>query len=194
MSVDLCYPSIASNCFLWWFLTHTKWALMPDTPTWFGRLSEAIRQLEDLPLPWVDSGTLAFVLGIGRRRAQQILQPLVQQSLGRSSLAPKQDLIRHLRNLASGDVAIFEKQRQRRLAAFLEHMQNDLLSRPRVFVEAPNSIIDQEIERLPVGIQLSAGRIVIEGFTNHQEALHMILALVLAAGNDPDGFAQRIGP
>ena len=167
---------------------------MPSTPTWLGRLSLAIDQLENLPLSWVDSGTLGFVLGIGRRRAQQILQPLVRQALGKNGLAPKQDVIRHLQNLARGDAVFFEKQRQRRLGALLQQMQQDLLSRPRVLVEAPNSIVEQQFQNLPAGIQLSAGKITIEGFTDHREALHMMLALVLAAGNDPSGFDQRIHP
>ena len=41
-----------------------------------------IAQLEALPYPWVDRATLQQLLGVGRRRAQQILQPVVTHQVG----------------------------------------------------------------------------------------------------------------
>ena len=56
---------------------------MPDKPIWYDRLEEAIGQIEALPYPWVDRATIESVLGVGRRRAQQILQPLLSDQVGR---------------------------------------------------------------------------------------------------------------
>ena len=53
---------------------------LPDKPIWYYRLDEVIGQLENLTDPFVDRATLEFVLGVGRRRAQQILQPLVRRT------------------------------------------------------------------------------------------------------------------
>ena len=49
---------------------------MPDKPFWCGRLEEIAQELGGLPEPWVDRSILEQALGIGRRRAQQILAPV----------------------------------------------------------------------------------------------------------------------
>ena len=66
---------------------------MPDKPVWYSRLEEIISRLADLSDPYVDRATLEQVMGVGRRRAQQILQPLVRRMVGRSGLAFKEDVI-----------------------------------------------------------------------------------------------------
>ena len=74
---------------------------MPDKPLGYDCLEPAIEQLAALPSCWVDRATLEFVLGVGRRRAQQILAPLVRKTLGRNGLADRDELIRHLQRLAA---------------------------------------------------------------------------------------------
>ncbi len=165
---------------------------MPDKPFWYHRLDDVIAQLEQLPQPFVDRATLEFLLGIGRRRAQQILQPLVCQTIGKNGLAAKEDVIAHLRHLAVGDAAYFEKQRRRRLHAILDELHRQAKEEPRVLVEAPTLIVNQELESLPLGVHLSPGRIQIDGFRTSNEAKQKLLALILAMGNDPEGFDARI--
>ena len=165
---------------------------MPDKPFWYYRLDEVIGQLENLPHPFVDRATLEFVLGIGRRRAQQILQPLVCRTLGKNGLAAKEEVIAHLRRLAAGDAACFEKQRRQRLHAILDELHRRAREQPRVLVEAPTAVVNQELESLPPGVHLSPGRIRIDGFRTSDEAKQKLLALILAMGNDPDGFDARI--
>jgi hypothetical protein len=130
---------------------------------------------------------LAEVLGVKRRRAQQILKPLVGRSLGRSSLVSKDAVIRHLRGMVSDEAEEAEKQRRARLHAYLS---NPVL--PKVLVEAPAAIVRQQLADLPAGVSLAPGRIVLEGFTNIEEAQQQILALIMALGNDPDGFAEMV--
>jgi hypothetical protein len=165
---------------------------MPDKPFWYHRLEEVIQQLEALPHPFVDRATLEFVLGIGRRRAQQILQPLVRRTIGKNGLAAKEDVIAHLRHLAAGDTAYFEKQRRERLHSILDELHRRAKEQPRVLVEAPTVVVNQELESLPPGVHLSPGRIQIDGFRTSDEAKQKLLALILAMGNDPDGFDARI--
>ena len=138
---------------------------MPDKPSWYDRLESVIEQLEQSPHPYVDRETLEFLLGIGRRRAQQILQPLVRRRLGKNGLAAKEDVIDHMRHLAAGDAAYF----RRGSAASGSHAIIDGLhaaarERPRVLVEAPAAMVNQEIESLPPGVHLFPGRIQIDGF------------------------------
>jgi hypothetical protein len=59
-------------------------------------------------------------------------------------------------------------------------------------VEAPAAILHQELEDLPAGVTLEPGRIVLEGFRTVDEAQQKILALIMALGNDPAGFAELV--
>ena len=165
---------------------------MPDKPIWYTRLEAAIEQLAALPSPWVDRAAIEFALGVGRRRAQQILQPLVRHTIGKNGLANREEVIRHLRGLAAGDAVYFEKQRRQRLHSILDQFQRQARERPRVLVEAPTAVMNQELETLPPGVHLSPGRIVLDGFSTPEEAKQKLLALIMAMGNDPEGFDARI--
>ena len=46
---------------------------MPDKPLWLDRLPEAIRELEENNEPWIHRPAIESLLGVGRRRAQQLL-------------------------------------------------------------------------------------------------------------------------
>lgn len=165
---------------------------MPDKPGWYNRLPQAEAQLAALPSPWVDRTTLEFILGVGRRRAQQILQPLVRHTIGKNGLAPKEDVIAYLRQLADGDPATYERKRRTRLAALIHTWYNQAREQPQVLVEASHDIVNQELDRLPAGVRLSPGRILIEGFQTPDEAKQKLLALIMAMGNDPEEFDRRI--
>lgn len=165
---------------------------MPDKPVWYDRLPEAEAQLAALPSPWVDRTTLESVLGIGRRRAQQILQPLVRHTIGKNGLAPKEEVIVYLRQLAEGDAANYERKRRRRLASLIQTWYKQAREQPQVLVEAPDTVVNQELDRLPEGVRLSPGRILIEGFQTPDEAKQKLLALIMAIGNDPEEFDRRI--
>jgi hypothetical protein len=164
---------------------------MPDKPTWAGSIDNAIKQLRAIPSSEVDTGMLAEILNLKRRRVQQILKPLVGRTVGRSFLIPKNAVIRHLRSLVSGDVEQAEKQRRARLQAHLSDARAAALQ-PKVLVEAPTAVVHQQLEDLPAGVTLAPGRIVLEGFTTLEEAQQKILALIMALGNDPAGFAALV--
>jgi hypothetical protein len=165
---------------------------MPDKPFWYHRLDQAEEQLAALPSPWVDRQTIESLLGVGRRRAQQILQPLVRHTIGKNGLALKEDVIAYLRQLARGEAADFERRRRERLAALLTNWHSELREQPRILIEAPTTIVNQELENLPPGVRLSPGRILVEDFQTPEEARQKLLALIMAIGNDPDGFDRRI--
>ena len=164
---------------------------VPDKPLWYTRLDAAIEQLEALPSPWVDRAQVEFALGVGRRRAQQILQPLVRRTLGKNGLANREEVVRHLRGLAAGQAVSFEVQRRERLHSILDRLHREQKERPRLLVEAPTAIVNQSLDSLPSGVHLEPGRIVVT-FEQPLQALEKLLALAMAIGNDLDGFDALI--
>ena len=157
---------------------------MPAKPIWYGRLDDIIAQLNELPWPWIDRATLQSLLKVGRRRAQQILQPCVSQQIGASGVATREVLIAHLQHLAAGDYAQYERKRRQRLAA--------ALAQPSVLVAAPITVLNQQFVNLPEGVVMSAGSISIT-FTSPVEALQRLLALAMAIGNDFAEFEHIVG-
>lgn len=79
--------------------------------------------------------------------------------------------------------------RRRKLAATLEQLRRAWLERPRVLVEAPAAIVNEELADLPDGIDLAPGCITVH-FANPQQALEKMLALAMAIGNDRDRFER----
>jgi hypothetical protein len=153
---------------------------------WYNRLA-AIEQLEALPSPWVDRATLEFTLGVGRRRAQQILQPLVRHTIGKNGLADRDELIRHLRTVAAGESASYENQRRQAFARQFGAICHD--RRTSVIVAAPSAVVNQEFDDLPAGVTVAPGHISVQ-FSTPTEALQKLLALAMAIRNDAMRFER----
>ena len=166
---------------------------MPDKPTWYGRLDQVIAELGNLPWPWVDRQTLQSLLLVGPRRAQQILRPCVTRQVGANGVASREELIEHLKRLAAGDEAHYERRRRQRLAQVLEGLRREALAQPKVLVEAPTTVLNQEFANLPDGVSVSPGAISIT-FSSPSEALQRLLALAMAIGNDFNEFERQSEP
>ena len=165
---------------------------MPDKPIWYGRLDEVIADLNGLSWPWVDRETLQSLLKVGRRRAQQILQPCVSRRIGANGVADRAELIAHLKHLASGDQAYYERRRRHKLARVMEELRRAALAQPKVLVEAPVTIVSQQFSNLPEGVVMAPGNISIS-FSSPAEALQRLLMLSMAIGNDFAGFERIVG-
>jgi hypothetical protein len=164
---------------------------VPAKPSWYSKIDAIILGLESLPRPFVDRATVEFLLGVGRRRAQQIMAPCIADRVGANGLADRDAFIAHLRRLAEGDDAHYERRRRGKVGAILAQLQQERLERPRLLVEAPVSILTQEFENLPSGIRLEPGRITVT-FDRAQHALEKLLALAMAIGNDFDRFDRQV--
>jgi len=164
---------------------------MSDKPFWCGRLEQIAQELSGLPEPWVDRSILEQALGIGKRRAQQILAPCVTRQIGRNGLARREAILEHLRRLSAGEQQHYERRRQRRLAEYLEGLRQARLRQPRVLVEAPASVLGQKLDGLPAGVTLAPGQITVR-FQTVTEALEKLLALAMAIGNDRERFEQAV--
>jgi len=164
---------------------------VPDKPTWYGRLDQVIAELENLPWPWVDRETLQALLQVGPRRAQQILRPCVTRQVGANGVAGREELIAHLKRLATGDEAHYERRRRQKLAQVLEGLRREALAQPKVLVEAPTTVLSQQFANLPDGVSISPGAISIT-FSSPSEALQRLLALAMAIGHDFNEFERRV--
>jgi hypothetical protein len=164
---------------------------VPARPVWYGKLDSVIAALEALDRDFVDRATVEFLLGVGRRRAQQIMAPCITDRVGANGLADRRALIDRLRRLACGDERMYEIERRRRVATVLETLWKQRRDQPQLLVEAPLQIVGRKFADLPAGVVLTAGRITIE-FDAPQEALEKLLALAMAIGNDFETFEKRV--
>ena len=168
---------------------------MPDRPTWLSRVPEAIDVLDTSPLPWVGRSTVEELLGVARRRAQQILAPLATQRSGYATVVLRTELIDYLRRIASGQTALYEQKRREKLWQSVEQDRKRWTETPPVFVEPPTEMLRavyrRDFEGLPAGVKLSPGRIVIE-FATPDEALQKLLALAMAVGQDREAFDDLV--
>jgi hypothetical protein len=166
---------------------------VPAKPSWYSKINDVIRELAALPRPFVDRATVEFLLGVGRRRAQQIMAPCIVDRVGANGLADRDGLIAHLRRLGEGEDGYYERQRRRKVAAVLSQWQKERLERPQLLVEAPVQVLTQELENLPAGVRLEPGRITVT-FDHAQQALEKLLALAMAVSNDFDRFERAVRP
>jgi hypothetical protein len=164
---------------------------MPAKPAWLGKIPDVIRDLQAIPRSFVDRATVEFLLGVGRRRAQQIMAPCVTDRVGANGLADRDLLVARLHQLANGEDGYYERRRRNRLSEILSGLREARLKRPPLLVEAPVAVLAQEFESLPAGVQLSPGRIVLD-FDDPREALEKLLALAMAISNDFDQFERVV--
>jgi hypothetical protein len=162
---------------------------MPAKPVWYSNLNAVLDELRRLPRSFVDRATVEFLLGVGRRRAQQIMAPCITDRVGSNGLADRLRLIEHLQRLAQGEERYYEVRRRHKVAAVLEQLRQERIARPQLLVEAPAAVVAQEFENLPAGVRLEPGRITVE-FTEPREALEKLLALAMAVSNDFDRFER----
>jgi hypothetical protein len=166
---------------------------MPAKPRWYRNLPHILDELRRLPRPWVDRATLEFLLGVGRRRAQQIMAPCIVDRVGANGLADRETLIARLEQIAAGEEAFYEVQRRRKVASVIEELRRERVERPQLIVEAPTSVVNQGFEDLPPGVRLGPGRITVE-FDGPQQGLEKLLALAMAISNDFDRFERSVTP
>jgi hypothetical protein len=162
---------------------------MPAKPLWYSRIHLIIQNLQSLPRPFVDRPTVEFLLGVGRRRAQQIMAPSITDHVGSNGLADRALLIARLRRLAEGDDSYYEVERRRKVARVLDRLRQERIEQPQLLVEAPVTVVNQELEYLPPGVRLEPGRVTVE-FDEPREALEKFLALAMAISNDFDRFER----
>lgn len=165
---------------------------MPAKPAWYRKIEDVIQDLEALPRPFVDRATVEFLLGVGRRRAQQIMAPCVSERIGANALADRDALIAHLGRLARSQDRYYEIRRRQHFAEALARLRQQRIDHPSLLVEAPVEVVNQEFENLPDGVKLERGRITVD-FEEPRQALEKLLALSMAISNDFLHFERITG-
>jgi hypothetical protein len=165
---------------------------VPAKPAWYGQLDRILADLRSLPRPYVDRATIELLLGVGRRRAQQILAPCVTGRIGSNGLADREVFIERLLRLAQGDDGYYEIQRRRKFARLMDQLRQQRIEQPQLLVEAPAQVVNQGLEGLPAGVEIEPGRITVD-FEGPQQALEKLLALAMAVSNDFDRFERQAG-
>ena len=164
---------------------------MPDKPLWLDRLPDAIRQLQQNAEAWVDRPTLEQLLGIGRRRAQQLLAPVATRRVGTSVVADRTAVIEHLTRIAAREEFHYDERRRQQLWTHLSEARRDWMERPPVLVEVPNAQVRRvevhDFDGLPAGVDLGPGRITVE-FGSPDEALQKLMALARAISRNREAF------
>jgi hypothetical protein len=163
---------------------------VPAKPAWLSDLPSICDAARAVPRPLLERSDLEHLLQVGRRRAQQILEGCTTGRVGASYVTTAEALIAHLRGLGSGDAAGYELRRRQKVGRVLAALQKEWTVQPKVPVEAPVSVVNQELADLPDGVELRPGEIRVRFRTPH-EALEKLLALAMAAGNDLDGFERQ---
>ena len=120
------------------------------------------------------------------------MRPCVTRQVGANGVADREELIVHLKRLAAGDEAHYERRRRQKLAMVLDGLRQAALTQPKVLVEAPTTILNQELANLPDGVSISPGAISIT-FSSPNEALQRLLALAMAIGNGFSEFERMAG-
>ena len=164
---------------------------MPAKPGWYRKIPHILKELRQSPLPYVDRATVEFLLGVSRRRAQQIMAPCVTWRVGANGVADRDALIARLERIAQGDEGAYEIHRRRKVAQLIENLRRERLDQPQLLVEAPAAVVNQHFENLPEGVTLNRGRISVE-FCQPQEGLEKLLALAMAISNDFEGFERIV--
>jgi len=168
---------------------------MPDKPLWLHRLPEAIRKIEAASDPWVDRPMLETFLGVGRRRAQQLLSEVADRRVGASLVAGRAAILAHLKRIAAGEDAYYESQRRKRLWNQVAEARREWIRRPPVLVEVPNVQVRRielhDFDGLPEGVELTPGSIMVR-FTDPNEALQKLMALALAISQNRQAFEERV--
>lgn len=165
---------------------------MPAKPIWYRKLPHILEELRRHPLPYVDRATVEFLLGVSRRRAQQIMAPCVlERRTGVNGLADRDALITRLERIAEGDEGAYEIDRRRKVAKLIEQLRRERIEQPQLLVEAPTAVVNQEFENLPAGVRLDRGHIHVE-FDEPHEGLEKLLALAMAISNDFDAFERIV--
>jgi hypothetical protein len=162
---------------------------MPLKPTWCGRFEEILEALHSLPHPWVDRSVVEETFRVSPRRAQQLLAPCVIRRIGTSGIADRELFIDYLRRIVSGEDAEYERRRRERVASSVTRWRKERIEQPRLLVEAPVSIVNQEFESLPDGVELGPGFVTVR-FNTREEALQKLLALAMAMGRDLEKFGE----
>jgi hypothetical protein len=162
---------------------------MPAKPRWFCDVDRICAKVRALPGPLLERAHIEHLLGVSRRRAQQILEQCTTDQVGSSYVTTPEALTAWLRERASGEAHEHEHRRRHKVATVLAGLHRDWTRQQRLLVEAPVAIVLQRVEGLPEGVTLRPGEVNVR-FSTAEEGLGKLLALAMAISNDLEAFER----
>lgn len=159
---------------------------MPARPRWFCDVDRICAKAASLPVPVLERSHIEHLLGVSRRRAQQILEQCTTGQVGSSYVTSVEALSKWLRGRAAGDED-YEQRRRLKVAQTLAGLHEDWTRQQRLLVEATTRVVNQRLDGLPEGVRLGPGEVTVR-FSSAEEGLEKLLALAMAISNDLEGF------
>ena len=164
---------------------------MPDQPSWIEYVPEILETLEAPGTPpFLDRPTVEVLFGVRRRQAIHLLRHFGGYQVGKTFLAPREAVIRFLRDPLRWRAATDEKGRFERVASALGEARTELRQR-RIPIPAQTETLQMEFAGLPPGIRLETGQLVIQ-FAGPVELLEKLFALSQAFANDYASFERIV--
>ena len=158
---------------------------MPAKPQWLLRVPEILERLSGLETPVIDRSGIEQLFGLKRRQAISVLQLFGGYQAGKTFLVDRQDLIRQLEKIATGQDFHYELKRRQNVA--------EEIDKARKYVAAAGVKISVRegasfgIEGLPAGVDLKSGELSIE-FKTVEDLLSKLYELGQTIANDFERF------
>lgn len=159
---------------------------MPPQPAWFVRLPAILETLRAYEHPHLDRRAVEVLLGVGQRRARQLMSGLPGVRVGNAVAVERLALLEHLEMAATGERCGWETRRRERLSAELERARRSLAGR-RVRLSPPGSPAGRRFGALSPDIRLGSGELRI-GFSSGEDLAAKLLELAQAMAGDWEGF------
>ncbi len=158
---------------------------MPPLPSWYPKIEDALKQLEDPGELYVTRAGVEQLLGVSRRQAIYLLHRWGASTLAGNLVIRRDTLAGRLRAIRKGKIFVDEEQRLARLAGELRRAR----SAPLRFAAGPAAV---KVADLPEGVTIEPGRIEVR-FDTPRQGVERLYALAKALVNDFGAFERAAG-
>jgi hypothetical protein len=163
---------------------------VPDQPSWIGFVPQILRELEAPGSPpFLDRPAVEALFGVRRRQAIELLRRFGGYQIGKTFLAPREAVVRFLRDPERWPAVAGEKARFARVLNALGAARTELDQR-RIPIPRVAERQRGEISGLPPGIRLEAGQLTVQ-FATPVELLEKLFALSQILTNDYEAFERQ---
>jgi len=165
---------------------------VPAKSRWLLKIPDIIDRLSQMDTPVVDRAVFERLLGIGRRRAIDLMRNFGGYQAGNTILIDRPAFIRQLQRTLEGPEFEQERQRKRRLSEHLAELEKHCRGAAVRIPVGPDigHLIPAD---LAAGIFFEPGRLTID-YRSVEELLCRLYELAQAAANDFDQFSELAMP
>ena len=182
------------------FLTYTKVKTfrMPPQPAWFAQLPAILEALRAYVPGHLDRQAVQKLLGVGERRARQLMAGLPGLRVGNAVAVERMALLARLEALRAGERFQWEARRRERLSSELERARRAVSGR-RVRIPLPEASVGrpfgglagEQAGGLAPAIRMGEGELRVR-FTSAEDLAARLLELAEAMAGDWEGFLGAV--